>query len=40
MYYAGSLERRFGIKIPPAVANEDQTLPYGLGALWSGPRRN
>lgn len=36
MYYAGSLERRFGLKIPLAIANEDQTLPYGLGALWAG----
>jgi len=36
MYYAGSLERRFGLKIPMAIAMEDQTLPYGLGALWAG----
>ncbi len=36
MYYAGSLERRFGIRVPLAVAMEDQTLPYGLGALWAG----
>jgi alpha-mannosidase len=36
MYYAGSLERRFGLKIPLAIANENQTLPYGLGALWAG----
>jgi alpha-mannosidase len=36
MYYAGSLERRFGLKIPLAIAMENQTLPYGLGALWAG----
>ena len=36
MYYAGSLERRFGLKIPLAIAMEDQTMPYGLGALWAG----
>ena len=36
MYYAGSLERRFGIKIPMAIAMENQTLPYGLGSLWAG----
>ena len=36
MYYAGSLERRFGVKLPMAIAMEDQTLPYGLGALWAG----
>lgn len=36
MYYAGSLERRFGLQIPLAIANENQTLPYGLGALWAG----
>lgn len=36
MYYAGSLERRFNIRIPMAIAMENQTLPYGLGALWAG----
>ncbi len=36
MYYAGSLERRFDVKIPLAIAMEDQTMPYGLGALWAG----
>jgi len=36
MYYAGSLERRFGLKIPVAIAMENQTLPYGLGGLWAG----
>lgn len=36
MYYAGTLERRFGLKIPVAIAMENQTLPYGLGGLWAG----
>ncbi len=36
MYYAGSLERRFGFRIPLAIAMEDQTIPYGLGSLWAG----
>ena len=36
MYYAGSLERRFDLKFPMAVAMENQTLPLGLGALWAG----
>jgi alpha-mannosidase len=36
MYYAGDLERRFHIKVPLALAMENQTLPYGLGALWAG----
>ncbi|MDZ7384645.1 MAG: glycoside hydrolase [candidate division KSB1 bacterium] len=36
MYYPGSLERRFGLKFPIAISMENQTLPYGLGALWAG----
>lgn len=36
MYYAGALERRFGLRFPMAVAMENQTLPFGLGALWAG----
>lgn len=36
MYYAGSLERRFDVRFPMAVAMENQTLPFGLGALWGG----
>ncbi len=36
MYYAGSLERRFGVRFPIAIAMENQTLPLGLGALWAG----
>ncbi|MEO8082994.1 MAG: glycoside hydrolase [Ardenticatenales bacterium] len=36
MFYAGALERRFGLRLPMAVAMENQTLPYGLGSLWAG----
>lgn len=36
MYYAGRMERRTGLRFPLAVAMENQTLPYGLGALWAG----
>lgn len=36
MYYAGEVERRYGLRFPLAVAMEDQTLPRGLGALWAG----
>lgn len=36
MFYAGRLERRFGFRIPLAIAMEDQTIPYGLGSLWAG----
>ncbi len=36
MFYAGDLQRRFDVKFPLAVAMENQTLPLGLGALWSG----
>jgi alpha-mannosidase len=36
MYYAGSVERRYGLTLPMAIAMEDQTLPNGLGALWAG----
>ncbi len=36
MYYAGSLQRRYGLDFPLAYAMENQTLPYGIGALWAG----
>ncbi|MFN7930446.1 MAG: glycoside hydrolase, partial [Blastocatellia bacterium] len=36
MYYPGTLERRFGVRFPVAVAMENATLPLGLGALWAG----
>jgi hypothetical protein len=35
-YYAGHLERRYDLRFVMAVAMENQTLPYGLGALWAG----
>ena len=36
MYYAGKLERRYHLHLPLALAMENQTLPYGLVALWAG----
>jgi alpha-mannosidase len=36
MYYAGRLERRFGLRFPLAIAMENQTLPLGLGSLFAG----
>ena len=36
MYYPGSLERRFGVRFPQAVAMENATIPLGVGALWAG----
>ncbi|MCI0628958.1 MAG: hypothetical protein L0387_46150 [Acidobacteria bacterium] len=36
MYYAGRLERRFGIRFPLAIAMKNQTLPLGLGSLFAG----
>lgn len=36
MYYAGSLERRFGLDVRLAVAMENQTLPGGIASLWAG----
>jgi alpha-mannosidase len=36
MYYAGQLERRFNLRFPLVISMENQTLPYGLGALWAG----
>jgi alpha-mannosidase len=36
MYYPGTIERRFNVRFPLAYAMENQTLPYGLGALWAG----
>jgi alpha-mannosidase len=36
MYYAGRLERRYAFRVLIAIAMENQTLPYGLGALWAG----
>ncbi len=36
MYYPGSLERRYNLRFPLAVAMENATLPLGVGALWAG----
>lgn len=36
MYYAGYLERKFGLDLDMAVAMENQTLPAGLGSIWAG----
>lgn len=36
MYYPGQIERRYNLRFPLAIAMENQTLPYGLGALWAG----
>ncbi|MBK6769462.1 MAG: glycoside hydrolase [Ardenticatenales bacterium] len=36
MFYPGRLERRHDVRLPLAVAMENQTLPYGLGSLWAG----
>jgi alpha-mannosidase len=36
MYYPGQLERRYGLRFKLAYSMENQTLPYGIGALWAG----
>lgn len=36
MYYAGRLERRFGLRFPLVLAMENQTLPGGMASLWAG----
>jgi len=36
MYYAGQIERKYDLRFRLALAMENQTLPYGLGGLWSG----
>ena len=36
MYYAGSLERRFNLRLDMALAMENQGLPFGLASLWTG----
>ncbi len=36
MYYAGSLERRYGLNLELAINMEDQVLPLGLSSLWAG----
>jgi alpha-mannosidase len=36
MYYAGTLERRYGLRFPLVVPMENQTLPGGVASLWAG----
>jgi alpha-mannosidase len=36
MYYSGHIERLYNLRFRLAYAIENQTLPYGLGALWAG----
>jgi alpha-mannosidase len=36
MYYPGKLERRYNLRFNLAYSIENQTLPFGLGALWAG----
>ncbi|MBV6403914.1 MAG: glycoside hydrolase [Flavobacteriales bacterium] len=35
-YYAGRLQRQYGIDIPVAISMENQTQPLGLASLWNG----
>lgn len=36
MYYAGRLERRYGLRFPLVMGMENQTLPGGVASLWAG----
>ena len=36
MYYAGRMQRRYGLQLPTAQPMEDQTMPYGVGSLFAG----
>lgn len=36
MYYPGLIERRHNVRFHLTASMENQTLPYGLGALWAG----
>lgn len=36
MYYAGRLQRRYGLQLPTVQPMEDQTMPYGVGSLFAG----
>ncbi|MHA4806898.1 hypothetical protein ACX0G9_02260 [Flavitalea flava] len=36
MFYAGSLERKYGLDLPLVLHMEDQVLPLGLSSLWAG----
>ncbi len=36
MYYAGDLERRYGLDFSMATAMENQTMPLGINSIWKG----
>jgi alpha-mannosidase len=36
MYYAGSLEREFGLNLDLAIMMEDQVMPLGMASIWAG----
>ncbi len=36
MYYAGHLERKYGIDIDLVATMENQTMPLGINSLWAG----
>jgi alpha-mannosidase len=36
MYYPGKIGRQYNVEFPLAYQIENQTLAYGLGALWAG----
>ncbi len=36
MYYGGYLERKYGLEVDLAVAQENATIPLGLASLWAG----
>jgi alpha-mannosidase len=36
MYYAGSLERKYGLDLDLVINMEDQVLPLGLSSVWAG----
>jgi alpha-mannosidase len=36
MYYAGYLERKYGINVDLVCSMENQTLPLGINSLWAG----
>jgi alpha-mannosidase len=36
MYYAGFLERKYGLDLDLVINMEDQVLPLGLSSLWAG----
>jgi alpha-mannosidase len=36
MYFAGKLEREYNIRFPLAIAQENQTFPFGVSSLWVG----